>query len=87
MNQSRIPQKASRAQIEAVLLRLAAGRPGRTFCPSEAARALSPEDWRALMPAVREEAESLVARALLRCSQKGIPVLPTQATGPIRLSS
>jgi hypothetical protein len=47
----------SDAEIAAALLRLAAERDGKTFCPSEAARALSPNNWRALMPAIREEAE------------------------------
>jgi hypothetical protein len=76
-------------EIEAVLLRLAAERGGsKTFCPSEAARALvsgaSGEAWRTLMPRVREVGAGLVRRGALRCTQGGNPVDPEQAVGPIR---
>jgi len=77
----------SRAEIESALLRVAAARVGGTFCPSEVARELRPEDWRPLMPAIREVAEHLVEEGRLRCWQKGAPASPTQARGPIRLSS
>ena len=55
---------------------------GRTasFCPSEAARALS-DDWRPLMPEVRRVAAQLP----LRATQKGAPVDLRTARGPIRL--
>jgi hypothetical protein len=55
--------------------------PGKTFCPSEAARQLAPQDWRALMPEVRRIAGTLP----LRTTQKGAPVDPVKARGPIRL--
>ncbi len=74
-------------EIEPALLRLAAARPEGTFCPSEVARELHPEDWRPLMPAIREEAERLVAQGRLRCWQRGEPASPIHAKGPIRLSS
>lgn len=57
---------------------------GRTFCPSEAARALS-EDWRDLMPEVRRVAARLRAEGRLQALQKGAPVDPEAARGPIRL--
>ena len=65
----------------AALHALASERMGKTFCPSEAARRVA-SDWRPLMPRVRElaKAEGLTA------TQKGNPVDPTQARGPIRLS-
>ena len=75
----------SSAEIAAALLRLAEERGEKTFCPSEIARALSP-DWRALMPASREEAERLVQAGQLSCSQSGEPASPLRARGPIRLS-
>jgi hypothetical protein len=69
------------AAIAEVLMELAHRRgAGRTFCPSEAARALS-EDWRPLMPEVRRVAAELP----LRATQKGAPVDPVAARGPIRL--
>ena len=60
---------------------LAAARgPDKTFCPSEAARKLC-EDWRGVMPDVRRVAATLP----LRATQKGTPVDPLVAKGPIRL--
>ncbi len=53
---------------------------GATFCPSEAARALA-EDWRPLMPRVRQVA----ARLPLRATQAGVEVDQVAAKGPIRL--
>jgi hypothetical protein len=53
---------------------------GRSFCPSEAARALA-ADWRPLMPEVRRVAAGLP----LVATQKGARVDPVTARGPIRL--
>jgi hypothetical protein len=67
--------------IAAVLMELALRRGrGASFCPSEAARALS-TDWRPLMPEVRRVAAGLP----LRATQKGVAVDPATARGPIRL--
>lgn len=70
------------AQIAAVLRALAAQRAGGSFCPSEAARALA-QDWRPLMPEVRRVA----AEIGLRATQRGVPVDPLTARGPIRLQA
>jgi hypothetical protein len=73
-------------RIAALLLSLAQARGhGRSFCPSEAARALTP-DWRPLMPAVRRVAANLQAQGALAVTQKGRPVALLQAKGPIRLT-
>ena len=53
----------------------------KTFCPSEPARALSP-DWRPLMPHIRRVAAGMVE---VEATQKGAPVDPLTARGPIRL--
>lgn len=53
----------------------------KTFCPSEPARALSP-DWRPLMPHVRRVAAGMEE---VEATQKGLPVDPLTARGPIRL--
>ncbi|CAA9257318.1 MAG: hypothetical protein AVDCRST_MAG42-2540 [uncultured Chthoniobacterales bacterium] len=74
----------SSAEIAAALLRLAEERGEKTFCPSEIARGLSP-NWRALMPAIREEAERLVQAGQLRCCQSEEAASPVLARGPIRL--
>jgi hypothetical protein len=69
------------ARIATVLMDLAHRRGvGRSFCPSEAARALA-EDWRPLMAEVRRVAAGLP----LRATQKGVAVDPVTARGPIRL--
>ncbi|MFP7570864.1 DUF3253 domain-containing protein [Marivita sp. S2033] len=54
--------------------------PGKTFCPSEAARQLA-QDWRPLMPEIRRLAGSLP----LQATQKGKIVDAETASGPIRL--
>jgi len=87
MNPARDAKAVLETKIEAVLLRLAAERTGRTFCPSEVARELQPSDWRPLMPLIREEAERLVGEKRLRCWQHGERASPTRTPGPIRLSS
>lgn len=75
--------------IEETILRLLAARaPGRTICPSEAARALGGDDdaaWRPLMEPVREAARAMVARGELEVTQRGQVVDPVSARGPIRL--
>lgn len=68
-------------QIAVALMELAATRgTGKTFCPSEVARSLS-EDWRVLMADVRRVAADLP----LVATQRGTPVDPVSARGPIRL--
>jgi hypothetical protein len=68
--------------MEAKLLRLAGIRAG-SFCPSEAARALA-EDWRPLMPQLREIAFRLQSNGQLDVLQNGRRVTPA-AKGPIRI--
>jgi hypothetical protein len=57
-----------------------------TLCPSEAARALAPHDWRPLMARVRVVAADMAREGLLEIRQGGVRVphdAPLQ--GPIRL--
>ncbi|MEM6293560.1 MAG: DUF2256 and DUF3253 domain-containing protein [Myxococcota bacterium] len=58
---------------------------GKTICPSEAARAVEPENWRPLMEPTRRAARRMVERGELQITQKGRVVDPTAAKGPIRL--
>ncbi|MBF9058973.1 DUF3253 domain-containing protein [Rhodobacterales bacterium HKCCSP123] len=68
-------------RIAEVLMDLAHQRgTGRSFCPSEAARALS-DDWRPLVAEVRRVAAGLP----LRATQGGVTVDRVTARGPIRL--
>lgn len=54
----------------------------KSFCPSEAARALDPVGWRALMGDVRRVASGLP----LLATQKGVPVDLMTVRGPVRLA-
>jgi len=79
--------KPTRPKIEVCLEALARERGmGKTFCPSEAARRLSPDDWRSWMPKVREAAVRLVAKGKLGCTQRGQEVDPAKARGALRFS-
>lgn len=81
------PGPADRA-LEAQLLTLLAARPrGATICPSEAARALHPDDWRDRMEATRQAARRLVAAGKVEITQGGRVVDPSTARGPIRVRS
>lgn len=72
------------AEVEAEILALALERAPKSLCPSEVARKLD-DDWRPLMPRVREIAFALQRVGRLRITQKGKPVDPNQVKGPIRL--
>lgn len=78
---------ADEAAIAAAILETVRARgPGRTACPSEVARALEPDAWRELMPAVRRVAGALVREGRLVVTRRGEPVDPEAGGGPIRLS-
>jgi len=60
------------------------GRDG-SVCPSEAARAVAPQQWRALMEPARAAARRLVAGGEAEITQQGHVVDPSRARGPIRV--
>jgi hypothetical protein len=65
---------------------LAARDPGKTICPSDAARALGGDDgFRPLMPLVRDAARALVSDGAIVVTQRGAVVDLDAARGPIRL--
>ena len=71
---------------EAILTLLDQREPGRTICPSEAARVLGGDDgFREHMDEVRRAAASLRERGLIEVTQRGRAVDPVAARGPIRL--
>lgn len=82
-----IRRRASREDAERSVAALLAQRdPGRTICPSEAARDLGGDDgFRELMPLVRDAAREMVARGELEVTQGGEVVDLDRARGPIRL--
>jgi hypothetical protein len=61
--------------IESTIVALLAQRkPSASICPSEVARAIHPGDeaaWRALMPEVRNTAQTLADQGVLRITRKG----------------
>jgi hypothetical protein len=59
--------------------------PGKTICPSEAARLVHPEAWEQHMEDAREAARRLVARGVIVTTQRGKIVDSLNAKGPIRL--
>ncbi len=76
---------ADHALEQAVLDLLDARAGGATICPSEAARAVGGEDWRAQMEPARAAARRLVARGQVEITQGGHVVDPSTAKGPIRV--
>ncbi|RBY81767.1 DUF3253 domain-containing protein [Geodermatophilus sp. TF02-6] len=60
-------------------------RAGATICPSEAARAVDPDGWRALMPAARAAAGRLAAAGRAEVTQRGAVVDVGTARGPVRV--
>jgi hypothetical protein len=81
------PADTDLATAQRAILDLLARRdPGKTICPSDAARALGGDDgFRPLMPVVREAARALVASGRIEVTQSGEPVDLDTARGAIRL--
>lgn len=61
----------------------------KTYCPSEVAKQLFPENWRNKMDIVREVADNLCKDNKLIVSRYGIDlnILPSKIKGHIRLRS
>lgn len=78
------------ATIEATILALVDARgPGKTICPSEAARALGgphPDGWGPLMQPVRKVAVDLMKQGRIVIMRRGRPVDPDDFRGVYRLS-
>ncbi len=74
-------------QIEQTLLAIVAQRgPQSSACPSDVARAVSPTDWRGLMPLVRAAASRLALQGRVQITQRGQVVPPAGPwRGPIRI--
>lgn len=70
--------------IESVLALLASRLPEATICPSEVARAISPDaEWRDAMPAVHSAVDRLLAEGSVQLSWKGQPLAARD--GPYRV--
>lgn len=74
-----------RDRIAEEILRLCHARgQGKTICPSEVARALA-DEWRALMPEVRDVARGLAEEGRIGVYRKGEVVSDHDTGGVIRL--
>lgn len=58
---------------------------GKTICPSEAAKAVSPENWRKLLAEVRVIAIRLAAAEKVSIYRRGKPVDPLDFKGVYRI--
>lgn len=76
--------------LEAAILALVAARgPGKTICPSEAARAVGgdhPDGWGPLMQPARRIAVRLMKEGRVVITRKGRPVDPDDFRGVYRLT-
>jgi hypothetical protein len=70
---------------ETVLAVLRTRAAGATACPSEVARAACGDQWREGIEAVRAAAAALHAQGRIEITQRGVPVDPDGARGPVRL--
>jgi hypothetical protein len=78
--------EATDRRLEEVIVELLDKRAdGATICPSDAARTIDPDGWRALMEPVRAAARRLVDERRVVITQGGEVVDPAAATGPIRI--
>lgn len=74
------------ARLEQAILDLLDQRcAGATICPSDAARAVAPDDWRPLMDAARAAAQRLVDADQVEVTQGGEVVDLASARGPVRI--
>ena len=76
--------EAARLQ-QAILDLLATRARGATICPSDAARAVAPDDWRPLMDQARAAAQRLVDAGEVVVTQRGAVVDLASARGPVRI--
>ncbi len=74
------------ARLSAHIMQLVnACSPGKTICPSDAARAERGDDWRSVMKLVRRVAIKLARTGRIAIYRKGKPVDPETVKGVIRL--
>ncbi len=88
MNETGSERQTDRRLERAILELLARRDPAATICPSDAARAVYEGDgdgWRALMEPARRAARRLVTAGEVEITQRGQPVDPADARGPIRI--
>jgi hypothetical protein len=79
-------QKPGRLTPEdAILAAIAARGDGKTICPTDAARVLDPENWRARLHQIRAAGVHLARTGAISIYRKGKPVSPDGFKGVYRL--
>ncbi|WP_110468784.1 DUF3253 domain-containing protein [Williamsia limnetica] len=79
-------KKPSSAELTEKIRELLSARSSdSSICPSDVARAMSPDDWRPLMDPVREAAGAMVDAGEVDITQKGEVVDLATVRGPIRI--
>ncbi len=71
---------------DAILKLLSERSADKTICPSEAARAIGGEDWRALMPTLHAAARALAEEGIVELRQGGERVGTEGIVGPYRIA-
>jgi Protein of unknown function (DUF3253) len=67
-----------------ILVKVQQRGPDKTICPSEVARELGGDEWRSLMQSVRQVGAEMMEEGAIVALQRGQPVHPLTAKGPIR---
>ncbi|MEO0609472.1 MAG: DUF2256 and DUF3253 domain-containing protein [Planctomycetota bacterium] len=70
---------------QAILDLLDSRERGKTICPSEAAKAVSPDQWRDFMEPARMAGRRLIEQGKVVFTQQGHEIDPSRAKGPIRI--
>lgn len=77
----------ARDRLRTAILTLTAERAPKSICPSDAARTVDPEHWRALMDDARAVARELARAGDVVITQKGAALDPdADWHGPVRIS-
>ena len=77
--------EASARRVDAAIRTLLRSRaPGRTICPSDAARVAGGETWRSLLPLVRARATLMAEHGEIDILRRGEPVRDVATAGVLR---
>ena len=78
------PAAINRRIDAAVRALLRSRHPGRSICPSDVARVVGGETWRALLPVVRDRAVRMMARGELEILRRGVVAKTNPTEGVLR---
>jgi hypothetical protein len=79
------PKPARLTPEDAILAAIDARAAGKTICPTDAAKVLDPENWRARLHQIRSAGVHLARTGAIAIYRKGKPVSPDGFKGVYRL--